>query len=395
MTRRPQETNINRYATARAAAERRDDFVDLIRTNFHSCGLRYPADLLAEYARSYYDDEGLRSYRPDPAGDPATRRAIAELNPGGSIDPDHVVVTASASESYSHLFSATCRAGDHVLMPRPCYPLFEEVALRHGLECRFYDHDPGREWSIDLEMVEAIIEPETRVLVLISPDNPTGHIASENEVVALGEICRRHRIVLIHDEVFGAYRYRHGYEAAFARPAELCPDTVVATINGVSKLFAAPDCKVSWIAITGPRNDLVERLRIENDIYLSAAPLNQYLVTRMIGAGEAITRSIVDEVGRRRMTLIDQVAKCNGVTMVPPAGAIHAVLLVAEETLPDKWDDEELAVALLGEGVGTHPGYLYSIQDYTALVVSYLPPPEMINEGMKRLGRFLKRLHRA
>ena len=397
----------NRIASALRAAEAREEFLDLINTNFHDCGFATDPDVIASSVSAFLHDPSLRPYRPDPAGSPLLREAIAgryrEL--GMAIDSGSVIVTASASESYRHLFTACCRAGGTVLLPRPGYPLFEDVAERCGLEPRFYRLLPENRWAVEPEEVAALIDRSTQAVVLISPNNPTGAVVGSRTAKEIGRLCSRRGVALIVDEVFSEYRYRTDpagsgsppeRRAELPRPGALCPDTAVFTINGVSKLFAAPDLKVSWIALTGPPDhvaDARERLEIENDLYLSASPINQFVAAGLLTRHSAWTATLVAEVGRRREAMLAalrqlDVAHPGVLSWIEPAGAIHLPLIF--KSAPGGLNDEEIAIALLDRhALSVHPGYLYGMEERIMIVVSYLAPEHVIREGISRLGDWI------
>ena len=387
------DTSPNRYSVARLAAESDSRFIDLICTNFHECGLRYETDTVQRLAADYFASGRVSDYNPDPLGAESTRLAVSAYyrTAGLTVEPQQIVITASASESYSHLFSALLSSGDQVLLPRPSYPLFEEIAVRAGVEPRYYDQHVKRNWAIDPEDIVRVVEPETAAIVIVSPNNPTGYILSDDELRAIGEICTQHDMLLIHDEVFSEYRYDDDAGSGLPRPAALCPNVNTVAINGASKLLAAPDLKVSWMAVGGPdQSTIVEQLAISNDLFLSASPVNQQIVARLLAGTDKLTGRIVAEVGLRRAALIEAVGRCPAITMAPPRGGIHAVLTVETGSLRSGMDDESIAVTLLEDyRVALHPGYLYGIEDQIALVASFLPPQEYIRDGITRVCDFL------
>jgi len=384
----------NRIARATRLAQQHPDFLSLIDTNFHSCGL-YPDDSVILAAFTAYFASHRRAYDPQPAGLPELREAVSRFYAGSNIDfsPQSIVVTASASESYRHIFTGHCRRGAKVLLPRPGYPLFEEVALRCGLEPDFYDLRSESGWSIEEEEVCRKIDAKTAALVVISPNNPTGAIVGEETILALGARCRDAGVAFIVDEVFSEYRF--GGSSPLPRPAAICPETLVYTINGASKLLASPDLKVSWIAVSGPeeaRTQAVEELEVENDLYLDGSPVNQYVATKLLDAAAPTSERIVNLVAERRATMLTELGAIAQhrpeASWVEPAGGIHLPIVFAED--PGGLDDEEIAIALLDRyRLAVHPGYLYGFDERTTLVVSYLAPVDAIREGMARFGAFL------
>jgi aspartate/methionine/tyrosine aminotransferase len=384
-------TAENAYSVARREAEGRTDFVDLINTNFPGCGFRIPRRtkrrIVAEYTRHE------KTYEPNPAGDAALRRAIAgyyRSRPEGADLPpsgDAVIVTASASESYSHVFAATCKPGDRILLPRPGYPLFEDIANRFGLQVSAYDLAGDHGWTINAREIESKIEHGIKALVIISPNNPTGTVLDRQNTIEIGALCRRHGVFLIADEVFSEFVY-NGAKSPWI--GGMLSDVPVYTINGMSKLYAAPDLKVSWALVTGSEASArIGALHIVNDMYLSATPLSQFVAAKLLGSGLAFTRAMVAEIGRRRTTMLDEISKTPGLSAPPPSGGIHLPVAVDPDLLPSGTDDERLSVELLRRGVATHPGYFYGIETPVTVVMSYLSPQSVIIRGFERIRTYL------
>lgn len=383
--------SVSRYGHALELARGRPDFINLINTNFHEAGLAPDGTLMAELFADHYAGRG-RGFAPDPAGDPSLRTALTSLYPG--TEPSSFVVTASASESYQHIFRAACPPESTILLPRPGYPLFEEVAHRGGHPVEFYELDPLERWEPDLDWISArITRPDAMdvgALVLISPNNPTGSVLSESALHTLAAACAGAGIPLILDEVFASFRYDRG--AAHARPDQLYPDALSFTINGASKLLASPDLKVSWILVGGPAEKAsaaVDSLATENDLFLNGSPANQRVAGRLLLEHPELAAQVVRETRKRRDLLLTLVQGYPEIAVHKPAGGIHLPLLLSR--IPSV-DDERLAIRLLDEeSLAVHPGYLYGLETTQAVITSFLPPPELLEEGMARLGRVLAR----
>ena len=388
----------NRIGKALREAEARPGFLSLINTNFHECGLAPEASAITIAATDFLHDPTRRAYRPDPAGLPSLREAVARFvgRNGRTVEPSSVIVTASASESYRHLFTALCAPGDTVLLPCPGYPLFEEIAARCGLDPRFYRLHFESEWQIDPDEISSLMTTDTAALVLISPHNPTGAIVDESVLGEISRLCGERGVRLIVDEVFSEYRYDRRSSTGSLRQGSGSPDAATFRINGVSKLLASPDLKVSWIVLSGPRDsvsDARERLEIENDLYLSASPITQFIAARLLDSGARMTHRFVAQVRRRRDTMLGSLAELAErhpglVSWVEPRGGIHLPLVFTRP--PGDRDDEQIAVDLLErQGLSVHPGYLYGEDERTVVVLSYLAPPETIREGVSRIDAYL------
>ena len=123
---------------------------------------------------------------------------------GATVDPAHVVLTASTSEAYTWLFKLLCTPGECVLVPRPSYPLFEHLTRLEGIRAEPYDLDYHGRWEIDFGSL-AHAPADARAVLVVSPNNPTGSYVSAPEVARLTAFCRERGCALVADEVFADY----------------------------------------------------------------------------------------------------------------------------------------------------------------------------------------------
>ncbi len=391
----PHETTA--LERAREALENDPDFIDLVDTNFHRNGLLYPADSLSRALAAYPQH---RPYAPDPRGSPAAREAIAGYYRDRGIDvaPEQIIITASASEGYNLVFNRMLEHGQTVSLPRPVYPLFEFIAEFNHLEVEHYALDLDRRAQPDPERLREEISADSGLIVAISPNNPTGTCLEPQSVEAIVSLARERNLPVLFDEVFSDFRFggagaaggKAAPPAAHVTPAGLADDIVCITLNGVSKMFACPDLKLSWLLVTGPedlREELLSVLEIANDMYLNASSVSQAVLPTLFAEGGEFQRSMIAEIERRRDLCLSTVAGSPHVEPLRPDGGIHCILRVAAGG-----DDEELALRILEDTkVYTHPGYLYDLEDETALVISFLKEPAALEEGLRRIIRWFER----
>jgi len=194
----------NAYGLALAAARAAGrELIDLTVSNPTRCGFAYPV----EWAQDGLGDVAGLRYDPAPRGMEMALEAVAEYyrDVGIAVSPEQLVLTASTSEAYSYLFRLLCDVGDEVLVARPSYPLFDFLAGLEDVRLVEYPlfYDDG--WAIDLGEMERRITARTRAVVVVHPNNPTGNFVGGAKRAAVGEICRKHGLVLIVDEVFLDY----------------------------------------------------------------------------------------------------------------------------------------------------------------------------------------------
>lgn len=383
-----------------------NSYINLIDSNFLDNGFIFPPDIIRQGMEEWLS---RRSYHPDPKGDLAARQAIARfyqyggpishpvpnINQQSTIDPDCILLTASSSESYNLLFQTFCKPGDNILLPQPGYPLFEDLANACHLDSRFYPLVESQGWQPDVDMIEALIDVKTRFVVLISPNNPCGSLIPQQLLQSIIEICHRNQVMVISDEVFSEFLYQ---ENDFPRAADLVPIVPIFTINGLSKLFALPDLKLSWLAVTGPidqasqfptRQEIVTTLELRNDTFLSCNSFSQSILPTLFRQGGNFTREMVAQINANRRLLQSKidVGLPVGVRIIPPQAGIHCIIILSPYAF---CDDESVAIQLLQEtGIYLHPGYLYGITEETALVMSILKTPNIFRLAIDGLLKTL------
>jgi aspartate/methionine/tyrosine aminotransferase len=400
----PLQTALDR----RLASHGPDSVINLIDSNFLDNGFLFPSGILEDGMKRYLAG---RRYHPDPRGTLPARQAIADWyrrdcyaeggpEAGAWARPDNILLTASSSESYNLLFQAFTEPGDNILLPNPGYPLFEDLCRYNRLEPRFYPLNEASAWQPDLDILDSLADGRSRFLVLISPNNPCGSILGEGELAAILEIARRHELMIISDEVFSAFRYVPGPlpRIADTNSAQGSPVPVF-TINGISKLLACPDLKLSWLVCTGPEEscalptveEVLRELELRNDTFLNCNSLSQFLLPDLFAQGDPFTASMVERLAANRRQLAERFlpALPDGCRMVLPTGGIHFLLSFSRYRVAD---DEALAVALVNRGLYLHPGYLYGVDDHPALAMSLLKDPAAFAEGLARLAEALSSL---
>ena len=374
------DTDENSLAAAiRHARADGSEIVDLTVSNPTVCGFEYDADALLEALRN----PAALTYDPAPTGIASARQAVADyyVDHGAVADPDHILLTTSTSEAYSFLFRLLCDPEDIVLVPQPSYPLFDFLATLDDVRLEPYPLFQDFGWWIDFAELERRITPRTRAVIVVHPNNPTGHATSAAERRQLQEICAQHNLALIIDEVFLDY----GVEAAIESFAAGPHPCLTFVVSGLSKIAALPQMKVGWIAAFGPQALLrpaLLRLEIIADTFLSMnAPMQLALPTWLAGR-----ESIVSQIKTRVRENLAAIGSNGQVKVVTVEAGWSAVL-----RLPQKLADRDVAETLVREaGVIVHPGAFYGIPDLHYVVVSLIVPTPVFRTGLKMLNQWLE-----
>jgi aspartate/methionine/tyrosine aminotransferase len=380
-----QRTNWNTEETdlARAHRERLQaglPVADLTASNPTRCAFDYPAGLLDALRNPRALD-----YDPNPRGMLSAREAVCAYyaDHGAQVSPDQVILTTSTSEAYSYLFRLLCDPGSEILVPQPGYPLFDFLAALDDVRLKtaplVYDHG----WQIDPEGFRRAITPATRAIVLVHPNNPTGHFTRAWEARELAALCRQHNLSLIVDEVFLDYAFDSTTGAAtFASGLE---GVSVFVVSGLSKICGLPQMKSAWIVATGPqRTAALDRLEVIADTFLSMnAPVQTALPAWLAGRG-IIQRQIMARVTANLAELDRQLGGDHIVRRLIVDGGWYAVLRVAAVQ-----PDEVTVRRLLDLGVWVHPGHFFGLPAAGWLVLSLLTPAPDFRTGVTTLLNYL------
>ncbi len=362
-------------ALAQAIRERRAaglPLIDLTVSNPTVCGFDY-GPILAPL-----QNPAALNYDPNPQGLLSAREAVAGYyaDHHAEVDPEHLILTTSTSEAYSFLFRLLCDPGHAILVAQPSYPLFDFLADLDDVRLEPYPLFEDFGWWIDFAELERRIGPRTRAIVVVHPNNPTGHATSRREREQLEDLCVRHNLALIVDEVFLDYGLAGEIES-FAVGPHPCLTFVV---SGLSKIAALPQMKVGWIACFGPeRSAALARLEIVADTFLSMNAPSQLALPVWLAARESIRMQILDRV-RENVALLGN----GSVRLIPVeagwSGVLHLRRQSGMEMLPLRMVQEA--------GIVVHPGSFYGMPGGSHIVVSLIVPTAGFAEGVHKLNKW-------
>ncbi len=366
---------------------RGEEILDLTESNPTRADLDYPEqEILAELS----DPQAL-VYEPTPRGLTTAREAVARYyaERGQRVSPEDILLTASTSEAYSFLFKVLADPGDEVLVPRPTYPLFDYLAALESLDVISYPLFYDGSWNIDLDGLEKAIGARTRAVLAVHPANPTGNYLKGTERGRLLEICHRHHVALIVDEVFFDYDLTDDPERAGSFTAG--SDVLTFVLSGLSKVAGLPQMKLSWIwtgGPEGPKHEVGQRIEHVGDIFLSVGAPVQLAAGRLLELAPRIQGAIKARITSNYTYLLQEaLSGPSPVDLLPAEGGWYAVL-----RLPANRSSEEWAHKLLStDNVYTHPGYLFDFPAEAHLVVGLLSLPARFQAGIRRLLRHVER----
>jgi aspartate/methionine/tyrosine aminotransferase len=352
--------------------------LDLTASNPTECGFHYDAPAII---RAFCNPAALQ-YHPDPRGLKTARLAVSEYYTarGTQVAADDLLLTVSTSEAYSYVFRLLCNPGDEFLVPTPSYPLFDFLADVNDVKLTryplFYDHG----WHIDLHTLKQAITPRSRGIIVVHPNNPTGHYTKPNEITALNAICAARKMAIIADEVFLDFSLSEAAPQSFVANSA----ALTFTMSGVSKISGLPQMKFAWLAVNGPddlKREALTRLELIADTYLSMNAPIQHAAPALLEARTAFQQQLMARMRKNLAELDAQLSRQTHLSRLEVEGGWYAVLRV-----PATRSDEELALELLEKyDVYVHPGHFYDFPGEGYLVVSLITPEHEFAEGLRRI----------
>ena len=371
---------------AQALARRRargEPLVDLTESNPTRVGLPQPDPALLSTPAAF-------TYAPEPLGLRSAREAVAAHlgAKGASVSPEHLILSASTSESYAWLFKLLCEPGDNVLVPAPSYPLFEYLTRLEGVELRPYRLPRVHGFGLDVEEVAAARDARSRAVLVVNPGNPTGHYLHEGELAALAALCADTGLALVSDEVFSDFAWDAEPDRVASVAGRELP-MLTFSLSGLSKVAGLPGLKLGWTHVGGPpaaRDEALARLEWVADTFLSVSTPVQQALPGLLAHAPRFQSALLERVKKNRRSLVAARPSAAAWDVVPGHGGWSAVLRIPREP-----GEEAVCLALLDAGLVVQPGYFYDFTGGAFLVLSLLPPPEVFESALGPLVRVLAR----
>ncbi len=254
-----------------------------------------------------------------------------------------------------------------------------------------YDHG----WQIDFPELEWALTERTRALIVVNPNNPTGHFCKPAEIARLNDICAQRSLALIADEVFLDFALApvaaadSSFGLGTARASSLAANAAALTftLSGISKICGLPQMKAAWLAVSGPaelKRAASERLEVIADTFLSMNAPVQLALPSFLELRADFQQRVISRLRANLAELDHQLAAQQSCSRLECEGGWYAVLRV-----PATQPDEQLAIALLeSRDVYVHPGHFFDFRRDGFLVVSLLTPEREFAEAISRVLSF-------
>jgi aspartate aminotransferase len=330
-------------------------------------------------------DDGFTHYGPA-AGLPPARAAVAKYvaaTRGIEVSPDNVVITPGGKPIMYFVITACVDEGDEVIYPNPGFPIYESVIEFVGAKAVPLALKEEKGFSFDIEDLKKLITPKTRMLILNSPQNPTGGVLSESDLKQIAEIAKKHDLIVLSDEIYGRIVYDGFKHHSIAALPGMQERTVI--LDGFSKTYAMTGWRMGYGVMPEQLAKMVTQLQINATSCTSS--FSQIACIEALQGPQVEVEKMVAEFKHRRDVIVAGLNAIPGVKCHKPLGAFY----VFPNITGTGRQSRELAEVMLNEaGVACLSGTAFGKYGEGYLRFSYANSVENIEKALDRIAKVLK-----
>jgi len=289
--------------------------------------------------------------------------------------------------------NALLNNGDEVLVPAPDYPLWTAAVSLSGGTPIHYMCDEENNWAPNIADMRAKITANTKGIVVINPNNPTGAVYSDQSLKAIVQLAEEFGLIIFADEIYDKTLYEGKTHTSIASLSE---EVLMITFNGLSKNYRSCGYRAGWMIVSGdkePAKDYIEGLNMLSSMRLCSNVPGQWAIQTALGGYQSIDELVAEggRLRRQRDLAFDLITKIPGVTCVKPDAALYLFPKLDPQMYPIKNDQEFIAEFLKEEKVllVQGSGFNWPYPDHFRLV--FLPSEDVLREAIARLAKFLAR----
>ena len=337
-------------------------------------------------AQGYSDSKGLFSAR---------KAIMQECQQIGinNVDIDDIYLGNGVSELIVMAMQALLNNGDEVLIPAPDYPLWTAAVSLGGGTPVHYICDEQSDWFPDIKDIEAKVSKNTKAIVLINPNNPTGAVYSKEVLEEIIRVARKHQLIIFADEIYSKILYD---DAKHIPIASLCEDLLVVTFNGLSKSYRLAGFRSGWMILSGAKDDAsdyIEGLEILSNMRLCANVPAQFAVQTALGGYQSINELILPggRLREQRDVAWNLITQIPGVSCVKPKGAIYMFPKLDPTIYPVKNDAKFVFDLLEKEKILLVQGSAFNVENSSHFRIVFLPTVDVLQQAIGKIESFLRR----
>ncbi len=309
-----------------------------------------------------------------------------------NLQLDNIIIGNGVSELIVMTMQALLNNGDEMLVPAPDYPLWTAAVNLSGGKAVHYICDEDQNWAPDLADMEAKINANTRGIVLINPNNPTGAVYTQQQLQAVVELARKHDLIIFSDEIYELIRYD---DTPYTSIASLADDVMFVTFNGLSKTYLVAGFRTGWMVISGALDnagEYLEGLNILSSMRLCANVPPQYAIQAALNGPQTIDTLIQGDgrLNQQRKLSYEMVNAIPGLSTTLPEGALYCFVKIDTKRFNITNDEKFILDLLIDKHILLVHGTAFNWPQPDHFRLVYLPGVDVLEDALHRLQDFLK-----
>ncbi|XXG61433.1 hypothetical protein AAC387_Pa05g0052 [Persea americana] len=325
------------------------------------------------------------------------RRAIAEhlsQDLPYKLSSNDVFITNGCTQAIETVMTVLAHPNANILLPRPGFPMYEARAVFCGIQVRHFDLLPHRNWEMDLDAVEGLVDDNTVAIVIINPGNPCGNVFSYHHLAKIAEMAKKHGILVVADEVYGHLTFGSEPFVPMGVFGSVVP---VITLGSISKRWVVPGWRIGWLVTTDP-NGVLQQTKIvnciKNILNITSEPVTfiQAAVPDILwGTKEDFFNKTINILKQTSDICYNQIKEINCLTCFnKPVGSMFLMVKINLSLLEDIKDDVDFCCKLAREeSVIILPGCSVGLKNWLRITFAIEPSP--LEDGVARLKSFCQR----
>ena len=353
-------------------------------------GFTAPDEVIRDLIMNVRNSEGYS----DSKGIFSARKAImqyCQLKGFPNVDIDDIYIGNGVSEMIPMSMQALLDDGDEVLVPMPDYPLWTACVSLAGGNAVHYVCDEKSNWYPDIDDIKSKITSNTKAIVIINPNNPTGALYPKDVLEQIVDIARQNDLIIFADEIYDRLVMDGKKHIAIA---SLAPDVFCVSMNGLSKSHRICGFRVGWMVLSGPKKNVrgyIEGLDMLSNMRLCSNVLSQHVIQTSLGGYQSVDELLIPggRIYEQREFITNIVNDIPGLTAVKPDAGLY-IFPKIDRNMYDIEDDEEFCLRLLKkEKVFLVPGKGFNWNEPDHFRIVYLPRVEELADLGNKIERVL------
>lgn len=322
-----------------------------------------------------------------------SRAAVAKYSstPGKELTAKDVVLTGGCSMALDLCICVLANPGQNILVPMPGFSIYKTLAESHGILVKHYNLRPEKNWEIDLDHLESLIDNKTATILINNPSNPCGSVFSRNHLLSILELAKRHKVPIISDEIYEHFVFS-GNE--YHSLGSLSDDVPILSCSGLTKRFLVPGWRLGWIVINDRHDTFTEvraglvrlsqRLLGPNSIVQAALP------EILSATPQHFFDETVQYVEENARNFYNRISKVPGLRPVEPQGAMYMMIGIDIDSFPGIKDDVDFTERMVKEqSVFCLPAQCFQFPNFFRVVLTI--PKAKVSTACERIEEFCKK----